>query len=323
MASTLQRALVWPAGSASASPVAASSPSSRKTWTTSSLRASPAGVLDLPRRFGIDSILSLRYAPRHDSILSYRVAHRPLDRTTTRASQERGARPMSGPDRSDTEIRPFRIDVPQAAISTTSGTRLARTRWPDDLARRGLEPGRAARLPAGPGRILGAPPTTGGRTRRRSTRSPSSRPTIDGQTIHFLHVRSPEPDALPLVITHGYPSSIAEFVDLIGPLTDPRAHGGDPADAFHVVAPSLPGFGFSGPLADAGWELGRTARAWVELMHRLGYERYGAHGGDIGAGVDGRPRHPRPRSRRRRARQHGSDRPRPDRRACCPTRPRT
>ena len=111
--------------------------------------------------------------------------------------------------------------------------------------------------------------------------------TIDGQDIHFLHVRSPEPGALPLVITHGYPSSIAEFIDLIGPLTDPRAHGGDPADAFHVVAPSLPGFGFSSPLDGSGWESTRTATAWVELMHRLGYERYGAHGGDIGAGISG------------------------------------
>jgi epoxide hydrolase len=110
---------------------------------------------------------------------------------------------------------------------------------------------------------------------------------IDGQRLHFLHVRSPEPDALPLIVTHGYPSSVAEFLDVLGPLTDPRAHGGDPADAFHVVAPSLPGFGFSSPLSGTGWESTRTARAWVELMHRLGYERYGAHGGDIGAGVSG------------------------------------
>jgi epoxide hydrolase len=92
---------------------------------------------------------------------------------------------------------------------------------------------------------------------------------------------------LPLLVTHGYPSSVAEFLEVIGPLTDPRAHGGDPADAFHVVAPSLPGFGFSVPLQQAGWESGRTARAWVELMGRLGYTRYGAHGGDIGAGVSG------------------------------------
>jgi pimeloyl-ACP methyl ester carboxylesterase len=108
---------------------------------------------------------------------------------------------------------------------------------------------------------------------------------IDGQRIHFLHVRSPEPDALPLVLTHGWPGSVVEFLDVIGPLTDPRAHGGASEDAFHVVIPSLPGFGFSGPTADAGWGTERIARAWAELMRRLGYQRYGAQGGDIGAVV--------------------------------------
>jgi pimeloyl-ACP methyl ester carboxylesterase len=112
--------------------------------------------------------------------------------------------------------------------------------------------------------------------------------TIDGQNIHFLHVRSPEANALPLIIAHGYPGSIVEFMNIVGPLTDPRAHGGDPADAFHVVAPSLPGFGFSTPVREAGWEIGRTTRAFVDLMGRLGYDRYGAQGGDIGAGVTGR-----------------------------------
>lgn len=192
---------------------------------------------------------------------------------------------MTGPDRSDTEIRPFRIDVPQADIDDLRD-RLARTRWTDDLPGVGWSRG----VPLGYLRDLAGYWGTAYDWRANEATLnglPQFTTTIDGQTIHLLHVRSPEPDALPLVITHGYPSSIAEFVDLIGPLTDPRAHGGDPADAFHVVAPSLPGFGFSGPLADAGWELGRTARAWVELMHRLGYERYGAHGGDIGAGVTG------------------------------------
>ena len=110
---------------------------------------------------------------------------------------------------------------------------------------------------------------------------------IDGQPIHFLHVRSPEPDALPLIVTHGYPGSVVEFLDLVGPLTDPRAHDGDPADAFHLVAPSLPGYGFSTPVREPGWAMGRTSRAWVELMARLGYDRYGGQGGDIGAGVTG------------------------------------
>ncbi|MGI9157496.1 MAG: epoxide hydrolase [Marmoricola sp.] len=108
---------------------------------------------------------------------------------------------------------------------------------------------------------------------------------IDGQQIHFLHVRSPEPDALPLVLTHGWPGSFVEFLDVIGPLTDPRTHGGDPADAFHLVLPSLPGFGFSGAVTTAGWDTTRIAAAWAELMRRIGYDRYGVQGGDIGSGV--------------------------------------
>jgi epoxide hydrolase len=106
---------------------------------------------------------------------------------------------------------------------------------------------------------------------------------IDGQTVHFLHVRSPEPDALPLILTHGWPGSVVEFMNIVAPLTDPARHGGDPADAFHVVAPSLPGFGFSSPLASSGWTTNRVADAWAELMNRLGYDRYGAQGGDTGA----------------------------------------
>jgi epoxide hydrolase len=105
---------------------------------------------------------------------------------------------------------------------------------------------------------------------------------IDGQDVHLLHVRSPEADALPLIITHGWPGSVVEFLDVIGPLTDPRAHGGDPARAFHVVVPSIPGFGFSGPTTEAGWNVRRVAKAWLELMTRLGYERFGAQGGDTG-----------------------------------------
>ncbi|MFE1591980.1 epoxide hydrolase family protein [Nocardia sp. NPDC058705] len=108
---------------------------------------------------------------------------------------------------------------------------------------------------------------------------------IDGQRIHFLHVRSANPDATPLILTHGWPGSVVEFLDVIGPLTDPAAHGGDPADAFHLVIPSLPGFGFSGPVADEGWDPARIGKAWVELMSRLGYESYGAQGGDWGAFV--------------------------------------
>jgi pimeloyl-ACP methyl ester carboxylesterase len=108
---------------------------------------------------------------------------------------------------------------------------------------------------------------------------------IDGQRIHFLHVRSAEPDALPLLLTHGWPGSIVEFLDVIGPLTDPVAHGGEAADAFHVVIPALPGFGFSGPTADDNWTFERIGRAWASLMAELGYERYGVQGGDLGGSV--------------------------------------
>jgi pimeloyl-ACP methyl ester carboxylesterase len=107
--------------------------------------------------------------------------------------------------------------------------------------------------------------------------------TIDGQRIHLLHVRSPEPHATPLILSHGWPNTFLEYVDLIGPLSDPQGHGGAAADAFHLVVPSLPGFGFSGPTTQPGWDAQRTALAWAELMARLGYDRYGAHGNDAGA----------------------------------------
>jgi pimeloyl-ACP methyl ester carboxylesterase len=108
---------------------------------------------------------------------------------------------------------------------------------------------------------------------------------IDGLRIHFLHVRSPNPDALPLLLTHGWPGSVIEFMKVLGPLSDPAAHGGDPADAFHLVVPSLPGYGFSEKPAEAGWGVERIARAWTALMERLGYHRFVAQGGDWGAAV--------------------------------------
>ena len=111
------------------------------------------------------------------------------------------------------------------------------------------------------------------------------RTEIDGTGVHFFHVRSPVDDALPLVLTHGWPGSFVEFLDVIGPLADPVAHGDDAADAFHVVVPSLPGYGFSGPTCDRGWHPGRVARAWAELMEGLGYDRYVAQGGDWGSFV--------------------------------------
>jgi len=184
-----------------------------------------------------------------------------------------------------TDIEPFRIAVPEAAIDDLQA-RLAATRWPDQLPGTGWDRG----IPLDHLRELAERWRSAYDWRAAEATLnafPQFRTTIDGQPIHFLHVRSPEPDAVPLVLTHGYPSSVAEFLKAIGPLTDPRAHGGDPADAFHVVAPSLPGYGFSTPLRSTGWEVGRTARAWAELMDRLGYDRYVAQGGDIGAGVSG------------------------------------
>jgi pimeloyl-ACP methyl ester carboxylesterase len=191
----------------------------------------------------------------------------------------------SDPSQSGTEIRPFRVEVPQADLDDLRD-RLGRTRWPGEVPGAGWSRG----IPLGYLEELAGYWRDGYDWRAQEVRLnqlPQFLTEVDGQPIHFLHVRSPEPGALPLVVTHGYPGSVVEFLDLIGPLTDPRAHGGDPADAFHVVAPSLPGFGFSTPVREPGWAMTRTARAWVELMARLGYQRYGAQGGDIGAGITG------------------------------------
>ncbi|MBE1485364.1 epoxide hydrolase family protein [Plantactinospora soyae] len=181
------------------------------------------------------------------------------------------------------DITPFRIDIPQEQLDDLRD-RLARTRWPVALPGDDWDTG----VPTAWLREMVDYWRTGYDWRAAEARLnefPQFTTTIDGQRIHFMHVRSPEPDAFPLVLTHGWPGSVVEFLDLIGPLTNPRAHGGDPADAFHVVIPSLPGFGFSGPTTDAGWDTDRIARAWAELMRRLGYQRYGAQGGDIGAAV--------------------------------------
>src|ERR687895_2930381 len=124
-----------------------------------------------------------------------------------------------------------------------------------------------------------------GRIESRLNALPQFTTEIDGVEIHFIHVRSPHEDALPLIMTHGWPGSVIELLDTIGPLTDPTAHGGDAEDAFHLVLPSLPGYGFSGEPAELGWNVGRVAQAWAELMHRRGYTRYVAQGGDVGAAV--------------------------------------
>jgi pimeloyl-ACP methyl ester carboxylesterase len=175
----------------------------------------------------------------------------------------------------------FRIDIPQADLDELAG-RLARTRWPDEL------PGVGWSYGVNKDYLVDLVEywRTGYDWRAHEARLnafPQFTTVIDGQRIHFLHVRSPEPDATPLIVTHGWPSTVADFVDILGPLSDPRAHGGDPADAFHLVVPSVPGFGFSGPTRETGWGSNRTARAWAELMRRLGYERFGAQGGDFGS----------------------------------------
>jgi epoxide hydrolase len=181
------------------------------------------------------------------------------------------------------EIQPFRIEIPQAELDDLRD-RLARTRWPKDLSGGGWSRG----VPPSYLRELADHWQTSYEWRAHEARLnelPQFTTTIDGTDVHFLHVRSPEPEALPLILTHGWPGSIVEFLDIIEPLTNPAAFGGDPADAFHLVIPSIPGFGLSGPTSEPGWTQRRIARAFAELMRRLGYERYGAQGGDVGAQV--------------------------------------
>jgi pimeloyl-ACP methyl ester carboxylesterase len=188
-------------------------------------------------------------------------------------------------DKTTAEIQPFRTEVPQAELDDLR-ERLARTRFPDEIPGVGWSRG----VPLDYLRDLAHYWADGFDWRGQEAKLnelPQFTTQIDGQNIHFLHVRSPEPDALPLIISHGYPGSVVEFLYIIGPLTDPVAHGGVAADAFHVVAPSIPGFGFSTPVRETGWEMARTARAFGELMRRLGYGRYGAQGGDVGAGIVG------------------------------------
>jgi pimeloyl-ACP methyl ester carboxylesterase len=172
-----------------------------------------------------------------------------------------------------TQIRPFRIEIPQSDLDDLRD-RLARARWPRQLPGEGWSRG----VPVGYLRDLAEYWRTGYDWREHEAKLnefPQFMTEIDGQDIHFLHVRSPEPDAIPLILTHGWPNSIVEFMKLIGPLTE----------AFHVVVPSVPGFGFSEPPRETGWSVVRVAGLWSELMSRLGYERYGTQGGDLGAYV--------------------------------------
>ena len=180
-------------------------------------------------------------------------------------------------------INPFRIAVPDHDLDDLR-QRLARTRWPEAQTVDDWSQG----IPLDYTRELAGYWADGYDWRAREAllnRFDQFTTEIDGLDIHFIHQRSPHDDAFPLIITHGWPGSIVEFHKVIEPLTDPTAHGGRAEDAFHVVCPSLPGYGFSGKPARAGWGVGRSAEAWETLMTRLGYDRYGAQGGDWGAAV--------------------------------------
>ena len=181
---------------------------------------------------------------------------------------------------SDT-IEPFVLGIPEPALEDLR-SRLARTRWPDRETVEDWSQGARIEDVQALCRYW-ADGYDWRRCEARLNAVGQFRTEIDGLGIHFLHVRSPEPGALPLLLTHGWPGSVIEFLDAIGPLTDPAAHGGDPADAFHVVAPSLPGFGFSDKPTTTGWGVERIAAAWITLMNRLGHGRFVAQGGDWGA----------------------------------------
>jgi len=182
-----------------------------------------------------------------------------------------------------TAIRPFRIEVPEEQLADLR-RRIAATRWPT----RELVGDRSQGVQLATITALARFWETEHDWRACEARLnalPQFTTEIDGVDIHFIHVRSPHEHAMPLVMTHGWPGSVVELLEVVAPLTDPTAHGGRPDDAFDLVLPSVPGYGFSGEPTDIGWDPGRVARAWAELMRRLGYTRYVAQGGDLGAAV--------------------------------------
>ena len=183
----------------------------------------------------------------------------------------------------ETEIRPFRADMPEDAIADLR-RRIAAARWPS----KELVDDRSQGVQLATNQELARYWTThyDWRTCEAKLNAlPQFKTDIDGVEIHFIHARSSHPDALPLIMTHGWPGSVIELLETVGPLTDPTAHGGSPDDAFHLVLPSIPGYGFSAEPTEIGWYAGRVAQAWAELMRRLGYTRYVAQGGDQGASV--------------------------------------
>jgi pimeloyl-ACP methyl ester carboxylesterase len=183
----------------------------------------------------------------------------------------------------ETEIRPFRVDMPEEAIADLR-RRIAAARWPS----KELVADRSQGVQLATLQELARYWATEYDWRRCEAQLnalPQFTTEIDGIGIHFIHVKSRQANALPLIVTHGWPGSVIELLGVVGPLTDPAAHGGRAEDAFDLVLPSLPGYGLSGEPAEIGWDPGRVARAWAELMNRLGYTRYGAQGGDVGASV--------------------------------------
>ena len=194
-----------------------------------------------------------------------------------------GTVPTPRTEADPTAVRPFRVQVPEEELAALR-RRIAATRWPT----RELVADRSQGVQLATMQALArywANDYDLGRVQARLNALPQFRTEIDGVDVHVVHVRSRHEDALPLVMTHGWPGSVIEMLDSVGPLTDPTAHGGRAEDAFHLVLPSLPGYGFSSEPTELGWDVGRTGRAWAELMRRLGYTRYVAQGGDVGAGV--------------------------------------
>jgi pimeloyl-ACP methyl ester carboxylesterase len=182
-----------------------------------------------------------------------------------------------------TEIRPFQLEIPEEQLDDLR-RRIAATRWPT----KELVQDRSQGVQLATMQELARYWTTDYDWRKAEAKLnalPQFTTEIDGVDVHFIHVKSSHENALPLIVTHGWPGSVIELLETIGPLTDPTAHGGQAEDAFHLVLPSLPGYGFSGEPAELGWNVGRVAQAWAELMHRLGYTRYVAQGGDVGAAV--------------------------------------
>src|ERR671912_2747778 len=180
-------------------------------------------------------------------------------------------------------VRDFHIDVPEEELVDLR-QRIAATRWPS----KELVADRSQGVQLATMQELTRYWVTDYDWRKAEAKLnalPQFVTEIDGVDIHFIHVRSKHEDALPLIMTHGWPGSVVELLETVGPLTDPTAHGGTPDDAFHLVLPSLPGYGFSAEPTELGWESGRIARAWAKLMQRLGYTRYVAQGGDVGADV--------------------------------------